>query len=158
MITSLKPIVWLLGAAVVVACVPDSSTSRITEPARPPLQGSSARQRLPHAEAQAALAAVLAGNQQAVASAPALVPPGRPLAPFIEARLYSIANLAVHDALNRHHPAVRPLRRDGGRSWLDANAAAACSRRPMTRLSARPGRAGSCGYMVRRPDRGARRE
>jgi hypothetical protein len=43
---------------------------------------------------------LLAGNQQAIASAPSLVPPGAPLAPFIESRLYAIANVAMHDALN----------------------------------------------------------
>jgi hypothetical protein len=42
----------------------------------------------------------MAGNAQAVAAAPALVPPGAPLAPFVEARLYAIANVAMHDALN----------------------------------------------------------
>ncbi|MEO5590782.1 MAG: vanadium-dependent haloperoxidase [Gemmatimonadaceae bacterium] len=55
---------------------------------------------VPNAQAVAALQAVLAGNAQAVAAAPSLVPPGAPLAPFIEARLYAIANVAMHDALN----------------------------------------------------------
>jgi len=127
MITSLKPIVWLLGAAVVVACDPDSSPSRITQPADPPLQASAVRQRLSHADAQAALTSVLAGNEQAVVSAPALVPPGAPLAPFIEARLYSIANLAVHDALNGIIPRFARYA-DTGPLVPDANAAAAVIR------------------------------
>ncbi|MBK8249660.1 MAG: vanadium-dependent haloperoxidase [Gemmatimonadetes bacterium] len=54
--------------------------------------------------AQEPLAAVLAANAQAIAAAPSLVPPGAPLAPFVEARLYAIANVAIHDALN----AIRP--------------------------------------------------
>ena len=123
MITSLKPIVWLLGAAVVVACDPDSSATRITQPAAPE-QASAVRQRLSHADAQAALASVLAGNAQAVASAPALVPPGAPLAPFIEARLYGIANVAVHDALNAIIPRFARYA-DRGPLVPDANAAAA---------------------------------
>ncbi len=49
-------------------------------------------------------AAVRAGNAQAIAAAPALVPPGVPLAPFVEARLYAIANVAMHDALNAVAP------------------------------------------------------
>jgi hypothetical protein len=55
---------------------------------------------IPHAEQVAALDAVLAGNAEAVASAHFLVPPGAPLAPFVESRLYAIANVAMHDALN----------------------------------------------------------
>src|SRR5688572_10243587 len=55
---------------------------------------------VPRAQATAALAAVIAGNTQSIAAAPSLVPPGAPLAPFIEARLYAIANVAMHDALN----------------------------------------------------------
>ena len=48
----------------------------------------------------ATLAAILDGNEQSLIAAPALVPPGAPLAPFVEARLYAIANVAMHDALN----------------------------------------------------------
>ncbi|MBL8984416.1 MAG: vanadium-dependent haloperoxidase [Gemmatimonadetes bacterium] len=51
-----------------------------------------------------AAAAVLSGNAQAVAAASFLVPPGAPLAPFVEARLYAIANIAMHDALNAIQP------------------------------------------------------
>jgi hypothetical protein len=52
------------------------------------------------------------------------VPPGAPLAPFIEARLYAIANVAMHDALN----AISPLftrYADTGPVDRDASAAAA---------------------------------
>jgi PAP2 superfamily len=52
----------------------------------------------------ALLNAVLAGNAQSISAAPTLVPPGAPLAPFIEARLYAIANVAMHDALNAVTP------------------------------------------------------
>ena len=123
MLTSSRSIVWLLGAAIIVACDPDSSATRITQPAAP-VQASAVRQRLSHADAQAALASVLAGNAQAVVSGPALVPPGAPLAPFIEARLYSIANLAMHDALNAIIPRFARYA-DTGPLVPDANAAAA---------------------------------
>lgn len=94
------------------------------EPADHPNQPSAVRQRLPHDDAQAALAAVFAANERSVMSAPALVPPGAPLAPFIEARLYSIANLAVHDALNAIIPRFERYV-DTGPIVPDANAAAA---------------------------------
>src|SRR4030095_9554402 len=68
MITSRNHIVWLLGAGVVVACNPDSSATRVTQ-ATAPVQASAVRQRLSHADAQAALASVLAGNERAVVSA-----------------------------------------------------------------------------------------
>ncbi len=48
----------------------------------------------------AARDAVLAGNAVAIAEAPALFPPGAPVTPFVEARLFAIANVAMHDALN----------------------------------------------------------
>ena len=55
---------------------------------------------IPHDNAAAALDAVNAGNAQAIAVAPSLVPPGAPLAPFVESRLYAIVEIAMHDALN----------------------------------------------------------
>ena len=55
---------------------------------------------VPHSAATAALQAVLAGNAEAVTSAPGLVPPGAPLTPFVESRFYAITNVAMHDALN----------------------------------------------------------
>jgi hypothetical protein len=59
---------------------------------------------LPHYDAAAALNAVNAGNQHAYDVSPSLVPPGAPLAPFVEARLYAIAYIAMHDALNAINP------------------------------------------------------
>jgi len=66
----------------------------------------------------------MAGNAQAVAAAPALVPPGAPLAPFIESRLYAIANVAIHDALNAIVPRYERYA-DTGPIEGNANAAAA---------------------------------
>jgi hypothetical protein len=114
--------VTLLFAAALTACGPDSSASRTTQPTIS--AGLSVRQRLANADADAALASVLAANEQGVASAPSLVPPGAPLAPFIEARLYGIANLAVHDALNAIIPRFERYA-DSGPIVPDANAAAA---------------------------------
>jgi hypothetical protein len=74
--------------------------------------------------AQAAVDAVLAGNAQSIVAAPALVPPGAPLAPFVEARLYAIANVAMHDALNAIRPEYERYA-DHGPLRRDANAAAA---------------------------------
>ena len=51
-------------------------------------------------EAQAALDAIHAANTHAFSVAPNLVPPGAPLAPFVESRLYAIENVAIHDAMN----------------------------------------------------------
>jgi hypothetical protein len=52
------------------------------------------------------------------------VPPGAPLAPFIEARLYAIANVAMHDALNAITPRFARYA-DTGPIDRDASAAAA---------------------------------
>jgi membrane-associated phospholipid phosphatase len=67
---------------------------------------------------------VFAGNAQSIAAAPSLVPPGAPLTPFIEARLYAIANVAMHDALNAVSPRFARYA-DTGPINRDANAAAA---------------------------------
>jgi len=80
------------------ACSPDAAPT-VTEPVIVSAPASNVGG-VPHNQAVAALKAVLAGNAQAIAAAPALVPPGAPLAPFIEARLYAITNVAMHDALN----------------------------------------------------------
>ncbi len=72
----------------------------------------------------AMLDAVMAGNAQAVAAAPSLVPPGAPLAPFVEARLYAIANVAMHDALNGIAPEFERYA-DTGPINRSANAAVA---------------------------------
>jgi hypothetical protein len=77
-----------------------------------------------HPADAAALEAVFAGNAQSVAAAPALVPAGAPLAPFIEARLYAITNIAMHDALNAITPRFARYA-DTGPVDRDAGAAAA---------------------------------
>jgi hypothetical protein len=86
-----------LAAATTAACTTDSTPAKLTEPPAVALRDAGG---VPAVEGRAALDAVRSGNEQAVAAAPALVPPGAPLAPFIEARLYAIANVAMHDALN----------------------------------------------------------
>ncbi|HUQ18518.1 MAG TPA: vanadium-dependent haloperoxidase [Gemmatimonadaceae bacterium] len=82
------------------------------------------QQKLSHDDMAAALDAVRSGNEQSVAAAPSLVPPGVPLAPFIEARLYAIANIAMHDALNAVIPKYERYADDGAID-SDANAAVA---------------------------------
>ena len=69
------------------------------------------------------LDAVRAGNAQSILAAPSLVQ-GAPLAPFIEARLYAIVNVAMHDALNAVTPRYARYA-DVGPVVSDANAAAA---------------------------------
>jgi hypothetical protein len=73
---------------------------------------------------RSATAAVFAGNAQSILAAPTLVPPGAPLTPFIEARLYAIANVAMHDALNSISPRFARYA-DNGTIDRNANAAAA---------------------------------
>src|SRR5690242_5561929 len=80
--------------------------------------------RSPRADERAALLAVRAGNAQSIVAAPALVPAGAPLAPFVEARLYAITNVAIHDALNAITPRYARYA-DTGPIEPDANAAAA---------------------------------
>jgi hypothetical protein len=67
---------------------------------------------------------VLAGNQQAIASAHFLVPDGVPLPPFIESRMYAIANVAMHDAINGIVPRFERYA-DNGAVDPDANLAVA---------------------------------
>lgn len=88
------PAVTLIVAG---ACSQDSPSAVVD-----PLPKSPANEfgGVPHDQATAALSAILSGNAQTIASAPSLVPPGAPLAPFIESRLYAISNVAMHDALN----------------------------------------------------------
>lgn len=57
--------------------------------------------------------AVMAGNAQGVAAAPTLAPPGAPVTPFAEARLYAIVNVAMHDALNGIVPRYKRYADDG---------------------------------------------
>ncbi len=118
-----RRVAWLAALTLGLACSSDADRAA---PLSPEAIGPSESQgrRLPHEEASAALDAVLAGNAQTIASAPALVPPGAPLAPFIEARLYAIANVAMHDALNALIPRFERYADDGGIDQ-DAGAAAA---------------------------------
>lgn len=91
--------VFMLAMAV-AACGPDSSPT----PVAPTVAARSSEDDTQRGDNNSDLQAVLAANAQIVRSAPSLVPPGAPLAPFIEARLYAIANVAVHDALNAIEP------------------------------------------------------
>lgn len=84
--------------ATLAACGADSSPPTLHAP--PPSEPRLDAGGVPHREGVAALGAVLAGNAQALVAAPTLPPPGAPLAPFVEARLYAIVNVAMHDALN----------------------------------------------------------
>ena len=92
--TAALPIVLMLAA-----CSPDVAPTdpEVTAPL-------AERGGLPHYDAAAALNAVNAGNRHAYDVSPSLVPPGAPLAPFVEARLYAIAYIAMHDALNAINP------------------------------------------------------
>jgi membrane-associated phospholipid phosphatase len=112
---------WPLVVALALACSPESMPTA-TEPLAPALNQGVSTSR--HADRARSLEAVLAGNAQSIAAAPSLVPPGAPLAPFIEARLYAIANVAMHDALNAITPRFARYA-DTGPIDRDANAAAA---------------------------------
>ncbi len=87
----------LVLTASISACSPDVTRPSAVLPGVTALANAGG---IPGPDAESALGAVRAGNQQLVNAAPALVPPGAPLAPFIEARLYAIGNVAMHDALN----------------------------------------------------------
>lgn len=91
--------VLAVGIGLISACSTDS-TSPVANVAGPSAPPSYTAGGVPNGQASAALNAVMAGNAQTIAAAPMLVPPGAPLAPFIEARLYAISNVAMHDALN----------------------------------------------------------
>jgi hypothetical protein len=93
-------------------------------PALVPTEPSAERGGLPHADGRAALAAVRAGNEQSILASPTLRPPGVPVAPFIEARLYAIANVAMHDALNGVTPRYARYTDNGP---VDRNASAAAA-------------------------------
>ena len=89
--------VLVMAAIAGASCSPDSS-STVTDPAITlPVANAGG---VPNPQSVAALAAVRSGNAQSIVAAPALVPAGVPLPPFIEARLYAISNVAMHDALN----------------------------------------------------------
>src|SRR3977135_1946627 len=93
-----KSMLSLLAVVLLAAACGPESMPTTTEP----LAAAPNRVLSPsaHVDRTRALEAVFAGNAQSIIAAPALVPPGAPLAPFIEARLYAIANIAMHDALN----------------------------------------------------------
>lgn len=110
----------VLALLVAWACSPES-TSIATDPLAPPGQTAS---NFGASRRNAARDAVFAGNAQSIVAAPMLVPPGVPLAPFIEARLYAIANVAMHDALNAVNPRYERYA-DNGPIDRRANAAAA---------------------------------
>ena len=109
------PVVLLLAA-----CGDPQRT--LLAPAEPTLRTAATGS--PRADERAALLAVRAGNAQSIVAAPALVPAGAPLAPFVEARLYAITNVAIHDALNAITPRYARYA-DTGPIEPDANAAAA---------------------------------
>src|SRR6476469_2340809 len=92
----------LLVVIVVTACNTDTiaTSSDVSAGTKAPAYSAGAAS----AQEVAALNAVLAGNAEAITVAPSVVPPGAPLTPFVEARLFAIANVAMHDALNAIEP------------------------------------------------------
>jgi hypothetical protein len=110
----------LLGLIVVATACGDAS-QHLT---RPSLNASRDKGGVSHGDGVSARDALLAGNTQMVLAAPLLVPPGAPLAPFVEARLYSITSIAMHDALNGIVPRFDRYA-DNGPVQDDANATAA---------------------------------
>ena len=110
----------LLVGVATFACGEPPTTPAAVSPAPGMLAGA----RWPRADESAALLAVRSGNEQGVLAAPTLVPPGVPLTPFIEARLYAIANVAMHDALNAIIPRYARYA-DAGPTDARANPAAA---------------------------------
>ena len=121
--TSLRTAALLLALMTGLACSSDSRRGAAL-PSAPESALAGRGQRLSHDDAQVALAAVRTGNAQSIAAAPTLVPPGAPLAPFIEARLYAIANIAMHDAINGVIPRFARYA-DTGPADHDASVAAA---------------------------------
>lgn len=111
----------ILASCALAACTPDDHrlSSLPTEAA-----ATGATEEGAGVTVSAVLAAVRSGNALAVASAPALVPPGAPLAPFVEARLYAIGHVAMHDALNAIVPRFARYA-DAGPLDPSANAVAA---------------------------------
>ena len=114
----LHPFIPLLVAAAAAGCV-DS-----TPIMQPSLGVAREAGGVPHRAAAAARDAVLGGNTQMVLAGPTLPPPGAPLTPFVEARLYAIASIAMHDALNSIVPRFDRYA-DQGPLNGDANANAA---------------------------------
>ncbi|MES3033234.1 MAG: vanadium-dependent haloperoxidase [Gemmatimonadota bacterium] len=83
--------------AIVAACSVDGPS---VAPLPSPSDAALTMGGVPSGDARAALQVVRSGNAQLVAASATLVPPGAPLPPFVEARLYAIGNVAMHDALN----------------------------------------------------------
>jgi hypothetical protein len=110
----------LLALILTVACGPDSGPTATDLASRAGVGSTDAIRKAD----RSATEAVFAGNAQSILAAPTLVPPGAPLAPFIEARLYAIANVAMHDALNSISPRFARYADDGAVD-RHANAAAA---------------------------------
>jgi hypothetical protein len=110
----------LFVVALTAGCSPDSTPAIVAPLALDPVHAGG----VSPADAAAALDAVMAGNAQTIAAAPSLVPPGAPLAPFIESRLYAISNVAMHDALNAIVPRFERYA-DVGAIDADAGLAAA---------------------------------
>lgn len=118
----LRYLIPLLALALAAACSPETiaTSPDVSNAIKTPVYNAGA----PSAQETAALNAVLAGNAESIVAAPGLVPPGAPLAPFIEARLFAIANVAMHDALNAIVPRFERYA-DNGAIDGDANMAAA---------------------------------
>ena len=106
----------------VVAACQAGHDDRVANPTGPTLTAQFDRGG--RAADDAALDAVLAGNAQSILAAPTLVDVGKPLPPFVEARLYAIVNVAMHDALNGIKPEFARYA-DHGAINRNANAAAA---------------------------------
>ena len=92
-------IIPMLAVVLATACNPDRivTTPDASDSMAAPVYNAGG---VPNAQQAAALSAVRAGNAEAMAAAPALFPPGTPVSPFVESRLFAIANVAMHDALN----------------------------------------------------------
>lgn len=90
---------FLVGTLLLGACQEQTGDAGFA-PTSPPEAVASTTRYATGSAYTATMDAVMAGNAQAIAAAPSLAPPGAPLAPFVEARLYAIANVAMHDALN----------------------------------------------------------
>ena len=100
--TSLPALVMLGMSVMLAACSGDASGPPTAPGATGAGAAASRESHRPHGGA--VRDAVLAGHAQGIAAAPMLVPPGAPLAPFVEARLHAITNVAMHDALNAVEP------------------------------------------------------
>jgi hypothetical protein len=112
----------LIALTLAVACSPESAPGPTAPLAA--LPNTASTNGISNSRARSALEAVFAGNAQSILAAPTLVPPGVPLTPFTEARLYAIANVAMHDALNSVVPEFQRYA-DVGPIDSHANAAAA---------------------------------